>query len=305
MGFGVEVFFVVSGFLITHLLLNEIRTFGSISLRLFYIRRFLRIAPPLIFFLLALAFLSLLRVIATPHWDLLYCTLFIRNFFGTSPQTAHCWSLSVEEHFYLVWPFLLVLLRTHRLRLLFCLAVILATPFWSTFIYQLAGGANHANSFRTDLRLSGLAIGSALACVRFIPSGLELFQSRWMNDRITVSLAFFVVVLSLFSNVFSLRIIRAFAPLISSAGVMLLINAAISYPEIWWVRILEARPIVLIGKMSYSIYLWQQLCMPSIDDENVSIEERFIRLCLAILVAWLMFGLIEKPLLRYRSRFRR
>src|SRR5579871_2509992 len=96
--FGVEIFFVLSGFLITWLLCCEDNRYGSISLRTFYARRALRILPPALAYLATLEFLAQFALVSSA--GVLPCLAFIRNLVGGDPSTAHFWSLSVEEQFY-------------------------------------------------------------------------------------------------------------------------------------------------------------------------------------------------------------
>lgn len=103
---GVRIFFVISGYLITRLLLEEIRQFGNLSLPLFYARRALRILPAFLLFVAALVILNRLAVIKLPPGDLLLVLTYTVNFNTQGCwYSGHLWSLSVEEQFYLLWPF--------------------------------------------------------------------------------------------------------------------------------------------------------------------------------------------------------
>src|SRR5260221_4908735 len=108
--FGVTIFFVISGFLITHLLAAEEEKRGSVSISDFYRRRAFRILPPAILYLLVTAGL-------TSGVDVLHCLLFVRNLNPGSEVTSHYWSLSIEEQFYLIWPAAFVLLASNCGRL--------------------------------------------------------------------------------------------------------------------------------------------------------------------------------------------
>lgn len=104
---GVQIFFVISGYLITTLILDEERTTGKISLNLFYARRTIRIFPPLYLFLLCLTIGLWTGMIELPRYNLLFAATYMMNFVpsGTGTWvTGHLWSLSAEEQFYLVWP---------------------------------------------------------------------------------------------------------------------------------------------------------------------------------------------------------
>src|SRR6266478_1710213 len=95
--FGVEVFFVLSGYLITWLLLTEESVDGSFRLRAFYARRALRILPPALFYIACVSTLGLLGVIAMKLWDVVPCIFFFRNLTTGANVTEHFWSLAIEE----------------------------------------------------------------------------------------------------------------------------------------------------------------------------------------------------------------
>jgi peptidoglycan/LPS O-acetylase OafA/YrhL len=104
-GLGVRIFFVISGYLITTLLLRERESFGWISLKLFYIRRALRILPAFYAFVLCIVILERLGLFSLPNHNLVYVVTYTVNFISNGTWwTGHLWSLSVEEQFYLLWP---------------------------------------------------------------------------------------------------------------------------------------------------------------------------------------------------------
>jgi peptidoglycan/LPS O-acetylase OafA/YrhL len=105
---GVTIFFVLSGFLITGVLLREEAKTGKISLRLFYFRRALRLFPALWIYLIAVVALWLTDEHPHHNWDGIFASLlYVRNFMGEGYETDHLWSLSIEEQFYLIWPIVL------------------------------------------------------------------------------------------------------------------------------------------------------------------------------------------------------
>src|SRR5271165_53500 len=129
--YGVEIFFILSGFLITFLLLKEEREYGRIALGLFFGRRALRILPPVFFFLLTLVLLTGLGFFNIPVLDFIAGACFFRNYVTDgSPETGHLWTLAIEEHFYLAWPFFLVLISSKPARAVICGFIICAAPFW-------------------------------------------------------------------------------------------------------------------------------------------------------------------------------
>lgn len=123
---GVNIFFVISGFLITLLLIKKEKTNGSISLRDFFIRRSLRIFP--VYFLLLFVYFVLqnLYILSIPQTSWISSLTYTRYFFKGEWETGHLWSLSIEEQFYLVWPFVFVNLKNRRVT--FAWAVVLLVP---------------------------------------------------------------------------------------------------------------------------------------------------------------------------------
>ena len=157
-GIGVDLFFVISGFLITLLLLRERRRNGSISLRAFYVRRCWRILPAYLVFLGALFVLSVFGVVDLTERDWAGALTYTVNFRpGTSWVMGHLWSLSVEEHFYLLWPVLLLLLGPARACALAALYVVTA-PVVRLLIWRLGCRALDVD-YCTPARMDTIAVG--------------------------------------------------------------------------------------------------------------------------------------------------
>ncbi len=175
-GAAVDVFFVLSGFLITGLLLDEYARRGRIDIPRFYGRRFLRLTPPLV--LLALAYMLVAPGdIGSAMLSLFYLTDYGSAFLVDAGPLSHTWSLAVEEHFYLLWPLaLLVLCRLpHRLLIPLLLALYCVATAHRCGVFWTEG--YDATYFRFDTRLSGLILGSLLAV---------LIRSDWNRDAVTL-----------------------------------------------------------------------------------------------------------------------
>lgn len=128
---GVQIFFVISGYLITTLILDEKRKRGTISLKLFYARRTIRIFPPFYLFLLVLTGGVWAGMFQLPKYNLLFAAGYVMNFVPAGIgawATGHLWSLSAEEQFYLVWP--AVLKFAGKTRALSLAAVVAVGPHW-------------------------------------------------------------------------------------------------------------------------------------------------------------------------------
>ncbi|SRR5579864_4059710 len=280
--FGVEVFFVISGFLITWLLIGEEAKRGWISLPSFYARRALRILPPAMTYLAVVFILSRFGVTRFTWVDAGACVFFVRNLVTGSNVTAHYWSLSVEEQFYLLWPLLMILLGSNRTRLKVSAVLVLIAPLWRSINFRF-WGSEFVNGWRFDLTYDGILMGCCLALLRnddrlsaYLRRGI--FQSRWMP-----SAAIAGVIGSL-----TIPHARALAPLF----VALFVNYAVDHSTDWGV-VLNWGPMVWVGKLSYSLYIWQQiLCY----EHGLGWLTRFPQnLGATVLLASLSYYLIEQP----------
>lgn len=286
---GVTVFFVISGFLITHLLCREQEKTDAVSLRDFYIRRAFRILPP------ALIYLALTSPLVSSG-SILECLFFVRNFSLRDIHDAvngHFWSLSVEEQFYLFWPACFVLLRTNRRRLLAIAPVLIAAPIWRHVASRMPGMSHswfngnwhHDIVFASLLLLAGhlpILIGCALALLRH-----EKFLqwAGWHDWRVAA-----VVLLAL-----CLAFWRG--PNVVPFLVAYLINFVVSRGP----SFLDWAPLAWVGRLSYSLYLWQQVfCFQS----PLPIVGLFpLNVIAAFAFAVASYYGIEKPALRFRLTF--
>ncbi len=236
---GVPVFFGLSGLLITKLLLEEQDRAGRIDLPAFYLRRCRRILPPLFVYLAVVAALGL----AQSGNELWSCVLFFRNYLPWRQggwYTGHLWSLSVEEQFYLFWPALLVWAGVRRgaVAALGLSVLSAAWRWWNLF----PGGSE-----RTDLRLDSLLFGAVLAFALHSERGREVLR-RGLTPAGWAGCSAALLVSIHFGSLAG-----------ASATIPLLIAGTVLHPEWWLSRVLEARPVRGLGRISYSLYLWQQL----------------------------------------------
>ena len=154
--FGVESFFVLSGFLITWLLCLEEDKRGAVIAVygvFLYARRALRILPPAFLYIACASLLGVWGLADLARNEAFYAAFFVRNLMPNGGlHLAHFWSLAIEEQFYLLWPVGFLLLRSDRRRIVFTVLLIVAAPFWRHAMYTAAGGAMWVNSWRFDLR---------------------------------------------------------------------------------------------------------------------------------------------------------
>ncbi|HEX5459610.1 MAG TPA: acyltransferase [Steroidobacteraceae bacterium] len=288
---GVRVFFVISGFLITSLLVREQLATGRISLKQFYLRRFFRIMPAYWVYLGTVAVLMTFGI-ATADWHkLTEAFLYFGDYRWLAGALSHTWSLSVEEQFYLLWAPLLVLLGNWRVRYA-CLALLLAGP---TFRMLSDGGMwSSSSKYAFECVCDALASGCALALFRKslwrIGAYQEAIESGWPWYGAITALA----LMTGFTPYWVRDLIGI--PLLN-VSIVVLLDKYMRYPELGFGRFLNARPVIWVGVLSYSIYLWQELFawayIPAL-----------AKTAGILATASASYYLIERPLLGLRARLR-
>ena len=252
---GVDLFFAISGFLICSRLLEESRTRGYFSLGGFYIRRCFRILPAAWAYLLVCAILSCAKIIPVDWGGLIASLLTVRNLWagvaGDTPThwyTIHFWSLSVEEHFYLLLPGLLVIARGKKTAV--TAAAALLTTVWTLIIVRMVHLQTPGVWLRTDERLSSLMVPAFFA-VLLGGERVRDIVVRWLHPWVAVLVFCLVYAVGLS--------VRTLQPLDVIYGFPLLIISTTYHPFSWSGRVLELGPLRFVGHISYSLYLWQQL----------------------------------------------
>jgi peptidoglycan/LPS O-acetylase OafA/YrhL len=241
---GVRIFFIISGYLITTLLLNEQAKSGTIGLRDFYIRRAYRILPAAIVFMLPV-FVIFRHQLSWYH--MAAAGLYFANFdFGHPWFLGHLWSLSVEEQFYFLWPGVLKKWYRHRTAIL--TGVVAFAPLYriACHFLQLHGRADETFPAVADI----LAIGCLLAVfARRLPD----IRGAWAAIML-LPVALVPIYAGRAHFHISPALLFVYWPLmhLSIAGILLHV---VQHPY----RILNLRPVVWLGKISYGLYLWQQL----------------------------------------------
>lgn len=306
---GVEMFFVISGFLITLLLEREQRRTHSISLKQFYIRRCLRIVPAYALFLLVMFLIQQTGRNSIPPkaW---FCALTYTSsiFSADSFDLGHTWSLSVEEHFYLVWPFLFLALGKKR-AFLACVACIAVSPFLRVllghFYFRHYGGIGV--SMFTLCRMDCLAVGCCLAMLASSQAGRRYL---WLEDRHFVALCVGATALLAGSRAcimyfshykWASHCLWYVAPTTDSLLMAAVIWGTVNAQGSLAYRVLNWRPLAGIGVLSYGIYLWQQpLTSPHRTGGMFSFPWN---VCLVVVLAALSYILVEAPCLNLKRKF--
>jgi peptidoglycan/LPS O-acetylase OafA/YrhL len=293
---GVRVFFVISGYLITGLLIREEQQTGTISIRQFYFRRTLRIFPAYYTFLALVAIAAAAGWVALKPHDMLHALTYTENYNADhSWIVGHTWSLSVEEQFYLLWPAVLLLSGTRR-GMWIAAAFACAVPLIRVGIYYAAPVWYP----RTGYTFEGVGDAIATGCL------LAGWRSRlWANLRYRALLQsrwFWLVPAAAFG------ISSADRPRIQGLVGITAMNICAAICLDWAIRnsegavgrVLNSAPLVFIGQMSYSLYLWQQ---PFLDRSSTSPLSRFpVNIALAVAAALSSYYLVERPCLRMRKR---
>jgi peptidoglycan/LPS O-acetylase OafA/YrhL len=262
-GLGVLLFFVLSGFLITGILLDcrERAEAGEARrmffIRQFYLRRFLRIFPLYYGVLVVLVIANFERTRELAVWLFTYTSNIFLARHGWAGHLGHFWSLAVEEQFYLVWPWLLLFLPRRRF-VPFLVIVIVLAPLYRLYLFQRYGLGNETQGIFTLAVLDGLGIGALVAVVA--RSVAEATLRRWLSYvALPVALSVYVGMLAL----------QHYA---ASAGLEFVLGGTAAATVFGWLvfgaargfsgalgRLLRLRPVVYVGKISYGVYIFHNL----------------------------------------------
>jgi peptidoglycan/LPS O-acetylase OafA/YrhL len=304
---GVTIFFVLSGYLITKLLLREEDQAGDISLRLFYLRRATRLFPALWLYLLVVFAIWLTGALPDHPLHSFFTSLFyVRNIVGRGHETDHLWSLSLEEQFYLLWPLVVVSLKGRdRARLVVATITLLIVTVWRAYAARAQIVSAGALYIRTDFRLDGPLFGCALALTeRVAPRLTGVFNSSHKRSALLlvaslVGLAIWVI-FRLEDRVYP-GTDSTFASMLGLAFVLSQVGAGGPLTDL-----LTWAPLVGLGRVSYGVYLWQELFFGPRVNWFDQVRTFPLNVFLTIAVALASFFLLERPLLRLKDeRFHR
>ena len=295
---GVVVFFVISGFLITRLMLLEEVKNGHVSLRLFYERRALRLFPAAYTYL---AFVCLLGMAGFAHLratDIWHAATYTVNFLPDRAKLiGHLWSLSVEEQFYLIWPCTFVLLGARR-------------SGWAAFGTVLFGPVARFGSWLFlrgtpyyDLPMFPMVADSiAIGCLLANMSGW-LEEKSWYLRLFKPIYSVGLLGLVLLTNRYmDYTVVSVFGTSIINVILAVLIHRCVYRPSDWIGRVLNWKPIAFVGVLSYSLYLWQQLFLNREASSWINCFPQ--NLVLAVAAGLGSYFLLETPLVKLRRRLR-
>jgi peptidoglycan/LPS O-acetylase OafA/YrhL len=285
---GVRIFFVISGFIITALLLSEKSRVGSISLRNFYRRRISRIFPAYYAFLGTVLLLSVFKGGGATWQKVWPATIFLVDYVNVPLVVSHLWSLAVEEQFYLLWPSAMIFLGLRK-SYIGCIVILFLAPLFRHLADAGLWPSNPRYAF--ECVADALAVGCLLAIFReglwaksiyrkFISSPLSLLPmivaivliAAWKNDGVL----YYTVGLSLLN-----------------LGIAIVLDRYMRTPESIIGRLLNLTPMVWLGLVSYSLYLWQQLFA-------WSTLPTLVKFLLTLWCATLSYYAVERPFQRLR-----
>jgi peptidoglycan/LPS O-acetylase OafA/YrhL len=320
---GLDVFFVLSGFLITAMLLDEVRVHGRVSLPRFYARRACRLLPAL-FAMLAvwvcvlLAFSGTSWIAATPGGSgvgdpvdisdalrqvgvvLLYGVNWVYALASGDAPLAHLWSLAVEEQFYVVWPFaLLLLLKVPAARRIWPVLALAAISAALPFLYYDGGAGTNRIYFGTDTRAVGMLLGAVAALA------WHRRRSRGTGSPAATTRAWLGMgtVLLFLLTVGNIPLKSLAGPAIMAVAAMQVVPYLVDRPGSLLGRFYARRGLVWLGQRSYGVYLWHYLWATWLNPLSpwVSIP---VGVAASLLCAVLSWRLVEAPALQYAKRFR-
>ncbi|TDX01807.1 acyltransferase family protein [Dinghuibacter silviterrae] len=299
--FGVNVFFVISGFLITSLLLKEEKEGGSISLKDFYMRRALRIFPAYYFLLFVYYVLQKFDIIHIPGGSWLTSLLYVKYInYNDDVYTGHAWSLSIEENFYFFWPF--VFLLGDKVRRYTALALVGVVPCFRLFLYF------HPITWIDELsffvRIDSIATGCLCALYK---DKIIKFLSPFWWDAVLIALTTLFIwpwLGQLVHGTFAIYIFVAFGVLsgtVVNVIIVIVMMYAVYGPKGSLYKVLNTRLFNYIGVLSYSLYLWQQFFMTRTRFWGTQFPQNWLFIVAAALFS---YYIIEKPFLSLKSRFK-
>jgi peptidoglycan/LPS O-acetylase OafA/YrhL len=317
---GVDVFFVLSGFLITGLLVREIEREGCLDIRGFYRRRFRRLVPAVLLLLASTLVLSaffvpdaaprvksdgLATMFYVSNWWLIASGQSYFEFITRPPLLQHLWSLAIEEQFYVLWPLILwtaIRLAGRRGVAALALAGAGVSTWWMATLSAASGYPDADPSriyFGTDTHCMGLLLGAALAAV------WQPWTAGGVSRRVNAGLALLGTV-SCAAVAFAYVQVGERAPLLYSGGFLLLSIAvcglivAASHPASSFGRLLGRQPLRWVGERSYGLYLWHWpiyvVTRPGLDVRSTGGANLLLRLVLTCVVAELSYRFVERPI---------
>jgi peptidoglycan/LPS O-acetylase OafA/YrhL len=309
---GVDIFFVISGFLITTLLLREIDRTGRVDLKAFYLRRALRLLPALLVMILLtvpLMYTSLRHTVLMPPPVAVASALFyVANWAnvavstGTGPLT-HTWSLSIEEQYYLLWPLVLIAVaaRGRYQALIRCLALATALVVVSRALIWETSQAQWL-FYATTSRADGLLLGTLLAVVLARRGSGRLLAPRWSEGTAWLGLLGLAALMAVLRPDGGVTFVAGL--FVASTCAVVVVHHVATADGGPLVRLLSLRPLVVIGTVSYGIYLFHFPVFQAVQEAHPPrLVQHALELGLTAVLTTVSYLVVERPALRLKSRF--
>ena len=321
---GVDLFFVLSGYLISSLIIKEYKKTGSVNLYNFYIRRARRLLPAVYFMItIGLVVMVLFNevLLRKSHLDAIFGYIYSSNWwyifhkldyfdsFGAQSPFKHLWSLAIEEQFYMIFPLLFLLVNrkkkskdgTYKLNKNF-LYVILGLILVSLIAHILLFDINNISRiyFGTDTRAFSLlvgVVGAILYPMERLHAKVTLQQNMVYSVVSLVSIATLITVM-IYTSEYNTLLYRGGFLLVAILGLIVIISSGKQHTLMS--RLLSFKPVVFIGKISYSLYLWHfpvlVLTTPVSEIGNPNIFFVILRIVLTFAVAIVSYVFVETPI---------
>lgn len=310
---GVNVFFTLSGFLITMILIREYNAMGKINFKNFFIRRFIRLLPPLILFYAMVIILMLTGQINPEYKGLLISMFYVYNFVPELyyiPELGHTWSLALEEQFYLTWPFMLTWFYKGKQLpfiliggvLLCAVAMYAGLHLYIPFEHNgkihslLQDGFKPHRFFFPAVAPILVGCGVAYGVSRH---GVFLKNLILNNNAITL----FKVVALYSVGLYLPEAMLPYGFIFQAMGIGILLAWLYYNQEAKLTQILGLAPLVYIGKISYGIYVYQGLFLTTGPTGHLPIQQFPLNISLVILLSVVSYHFMEKPVLKLKKRF--
>ena len=321
---GVDLFFVLSGYLISSLIIKEYRKTGSINLYNFYLRRARRLLPA-VYFMITVGIILMVMfnevLLKKSHLDAIFGYIYSSNWwyifhkldyfdsFGSQSPFKHLWSLAIEEQFYMIFPLLFLLINskkkgkdgTYKLSKSF-LYIVLGLIFVSLITHILLFDINNISRiyFGTDTRAFSLLVGVV---------GAILYPMDKLNTKITpqenlvysvvslISISALITIM-IYTSEYNTWLYRGGFLLVAILGIIIIISSGKQYTVM--AKLLSFKPVVFIGKTSYSLYLWHfpilVLTTPVSEIGNPNNFYVILRVILTFIVAIISYVFVETPI---------
>ncbi|MCX6447987.1 MAG: acyltransferase family protein [Actinobacteria bacterium] len=319
---GVDLFFVISGYVITRLLLDSIQERGGLDLRDFYMARIRRLLPPLVFMIVVTSIVvgiwapdttkkfltdAPFSIFGGMNWWLVFNQQDYFESSGRPPLLQHTWSLAVEAQFYLLWPLILLLVLKYFGKKVIPAAALIIAAISGVALMLVSFQLDATNSskvshiyFGTDTHSIGLFLGAALA-VSWIPQNFNLQVTRRAQDFIDgIGVFGFIGILATFALIDESKptLYRIAFPLAGIFGTAILIS--IVHPASRFAPLLRNKVLLWIGERSYAIYLWHwvifQISRPQVDLDGENWALFSLRILLVLAMADISLRLVELPI---------